>query len=715
MVEVEDIFIVGNIDVWLIIVIFIELYVVVVKFVCDVKVEEIGNDEIVVCLMNEEKFDINDENSEIIGVEKFVIIDENSIVVFIIFVVLVLFCSDVKSVEDILIGEVIFFVVSVILLVGVFVLKIVLFEDIVKLIIGVVIIELLVVWIIKLFVILIGVDVKLKIGDVIIELLELVMLKFLDIVCDVIIIEFLNDIVFGVEIWVVVIGWEEKDWVVELFVGLLDCIIVLIVFIMELVCIVVGVEVVFVKNLNVLEMVFKSMVEDFVVGVVNIFEFDDFEKKDFEIKLFDGERELLVVLVIDLVEVIELVDNVGDLFVEEFIIDVCDNNLLVKERLEVEFVLVVGVKLLFLVGKIVDEFLNKEINDELIVEFVDKFGVGLIFIFLLVLNILLILVFNGCEVVIVFRLLDILLLKLELIKFIRMVDDVCDGINDVKDEFVDEDKILELFWLGVIIFWNVVIDVVEIIEFGLIFVLLSDFMYELGIKVEVVEFWDVVGFNEDIFRFVVKDNVVIIEVVVNDVEINIDVVVNDGDVVVKNVEFKDVVIDGDVVKDVKFKIKVVVMDGDDNIGIVVKDSDDNIEVVVKEFEDIVMDFIVMFIDGVIIEDIVEFVEYVDWCIDGINEDIEDDFEDVFNVEEDKNFEFIKEIGDNVIDVEVVMVVFGMFEDVIVFVEVVFCNGSIVEDIIEDGEGRGVCKMELVIFNFVVEIIIVGFEVGGIFE
>lgn len=437
MVEVEDIFIVGNIDVWLIIVIFIELYVVVVKFVCDVKVEEIGNDEIVVCLVNEEKFDINDENSEIIGVEKFVIIDENSIVVFITFVVLVLFCSDVKSVEDVLIGGVIFFVVSVILLVGVFVLKIVLFEDIVKLKIGVVIIESLVVWIIKLFVILIGVDVKLKIGDVIIELLELVMLKFLDIVCDVII-EFLNDIVFGVEIWVVVIGWEEKDWVVELFVGLLDCIIVLIVFIMELVCIVVGVEVVFVKNLNVLEMVFKSMVEDFVVGVVNIFEFDDFEKKDFEIKLFDGERELLVVLVIDLVEVIELVDNVGDLFVEEFIIDVCDNNLLVKERLEVEFVLMVGVKLLFLVGKIVDEFLNKEINDELIVEFVDKFGVGLIFIFLLVLNILLILVFNGCEVVIVFRLLDILLLKLDLIKFIRMVDDVCVGINDVK-EFVDED------------------------------------------------------------------------------------------------------------------------------------------------------------------------------------------------------------------------------------------------------------------------------------
>lgn len=709
MVEVEDIFIVGNIDVWLI----IELYVVVVKFVCDVKVEEIGNDEIVVCLVNEEKFDINDENSEIIGVEKFVIIDENSIVVFITFVVLVLFCSDVKSVEDILIGEVIFFVVSVILLVGVFVLKIVLFEDIVKLIIGVVIIESLVVWIIKLFVILIGVDVKLKIGDVIIELLELVMLKFLDIVCDVII-EFLNDIVFGVEIWVVVIGWEEKDWVVELFVGLLDCIIVLIVFIMELVCIVVGVEVVFVKNLNVLEMVFKSMVEDFVVGVVNIFEFDDFEKKDFEIKLFDGERELLVVLVIDLVEVIELVDNVGDLFVEEFIIDVCDNNLLVKERLEVEFVLVVGVKLLFLVGKIVDEFLNKEINDELIVEFVDKFGVGLIFIFLLVLNILLILVFNGCEVVIVFRLLDILLLKLELIKFIRMVDDVCDGISDVKDEFVDEDKILELFWLGVIIFCDVVIDVVEIIEFGLIFVLLSDFIYELDIKVEFVEFWDVVGFNEDIFRFVVKDNDVIIGVVVNDVEINIDVIVIDGDVVVKNDEFniKDVVIDGNVVKDVGFKIKVVVMDGDDNIGIVVKDSDDNIGVVVKEFEDIVMDFIVMFIDGVIIEDIVKFVEYVDWRI---SEDIKDDFEDVFNVEEDKNFEFVKEIGDNVIDVEVVMVVFGMFEDFIVFVEVVFCNGSIVEDINEDEEGIGVCKMELVIFNFVVEIIVVGFEVGDIFE
>lgn len=170
--------------------------------------------------------------------------------------------------------------------------------------------------------------------------------------------------------------------------------------------------------------------------------------------------------------------------------------------------------------------------------------------------------------------------------------------------------------------------------------------------------------------------------------------------------------DGDVVKDVKSKTKVVVMDGDDIIGTVVKDSDDNIEVVVKESEDIVMDPTVMSTDGVTIEDIVKSVEYADWCI---SEDTKDDSEDVFNAEEDKNSEFVKETGDNVTDVEVAMAVLGMFEDSTAFAEVVSCNGSTVEDITEDGEGRGVCKMELVIPNSAVEIITAGFEVGDTFE
>lgn len=158
------------------------------------------------------------------------------------------------------------------------------------------------------------------------------------------------------------------------------------------------------------------------------------------------------------------------------------------------------------------------------------------------------------------------------------------------------------------------------------------------------------------------------------------------------------------------------MDGDDNIGTVVKDSDDNIEVVVKESEDIVMDPTVMSTDGIItIEDIVESVEYADWCINGINEDTEDDSEDVFNAEEDKNSEFVKETGDNVTDVEVAMAVLGMFEDATAFAEVVSCNGSTVEDINEDEEGIGVCKMEVVIPNSAVEIIAAGFEVGDTFE
>lgn len=227
----------------------------------------------------------------------------------------------------------------------------------------------------------------------------------------------------------------------ELFAGPLDCIIVLTASIMELVCTVVGVEVAFAKNPNVLAMVSKSMV---VAGVVNTSELDDPEKKDFETKSLDGEREPLVVLVIDSVEVTESVDNVGDPLVEELITDVCDNNPLVKERLEVESVLVVGVKLPLSVGKIVDEFSNKEINDESIAEPVDKLGVGLTLTLLLALNTSLTLVSNGCEVITAPRSLDTLLLKSELIKLIRMVDDVCDGINDVKDESADEDQILEL-------------------------------------------------------------------------------------------------------------------------------------------------------------------------------------------------------------------------------------------------------------------------------
>lgn len=67
-------------------------------------------------------------------------------------------------------------------------------------IIGVVTIEPSVVWTTKLSVIPTGVDVKLKTGDVTIELSELVMLKLSDIACDVIITEFSNDIVLGVEI-----------------------------------------------------------------------------------------------------------------------------------------------------------------------------------------------------------------------------------------------------------------------------------------------------------------------------------------------------------------------------------------------------------------------------------------------------------------------------------------------------------------------------------
>lgn len=191
-------------------------------------------------------------------------------------------------------------------------------------------------------------------------------------------------------------------------------------------------------------MVSKSMVEDAVAGVVNTSEPDEPEKKDFETNSLDGEREPLVALVIDSVEVTKPVDNVGDPLVEELVNDVCDNNPLVKERLEVESVLVVGVKLPLSVGKIVDEFSNKEINKESVAEPVDKLGVGLTLTLLLALNTSLTLVSNGCEVVTAPRSLDTLLLKSELIKLIRMVDDVCDGINDVKDESADEDKILEL-------------------------------------------------------------------------------------------------------------------------------------------------------------------------------------------------------------------------------------------------------------------------------
>lgn len=191
-------------------------------------------------------------------------------------------------------------------------------------------------------------------------------------------------------------------------------------------------------------MVSKSMVEDAVAGVVNTSEPDDPEKKDFETNSLDGEREPLVALVIDSVEVTKPVDNVGDPLVEELINDVRDNNPLVKERLEVESVLVVGVKLPLSVGKIVDEFSNKEINKESVAEPVDKLGVGLTLTLLLALNTSLTLVSNGCEVVTTPRSLDTLLLKSELIKLIRMVDNVCVGINDVKDESADEDQILEL-------------------------------------------------------------------------------------------------------------------------------------------------------------------------------------------------------------------------------------------------------------------------------
>lgn len=160
------------------------------------------------------------------------------------------------------------------------------------------------------------------------------------------------------------------------------------------------------------------------------------------------------------------------------------------------------------------------------------------------------------------------------------------------------------------------------------------------------------------------------------------------------------------------------MDGDDNIGTVVKDGDDNIEVVVKESEDIVMDPTVMSTDGVAIEDIVKSAEYADWCIEDISEDTKDDSEDVFNAEEDKNSEFVKEgveTEDNVTDVEVAMSVLGMSEDATALAEVVSCNESTVEDITEDGEGIVVCKMDLVIPNSAVEIIAAGFEVGDTFE
>lgn len=231
----------------------------------------------------------------------------------------------------------------------------------------------------------------------------------------------------------------------ESFAGPLECIIVLTASIMELVCTVVGVEVAFAKNPNVLEMVSKRMVEDAVAGVVNT---SKPEKKDFETNSLDSERKPLVALVIDSVEVTKSVDNVGDPLVEELITDVCGtvvSNPLVNERLEIESVLVVGVKLPLSVGKIVDEFPNKEINEESIAEPVDKLGVGLTLTLLLALNTSLTLVTNGCEVVTAPRsLLDKLLLKSELIKLIRMVDDVCNGIIDVKDESADEDQILEL-------------------------------------------------------------------------------------------------------------------------------------------------------------------------------------------------------------------------------------------------------------------------------
>lgn len=207
----------------------------------------------------------------------------------------------------------------------------------------------------------------------------------------------------------------------ESFTGPLECIIVLTASIMELVCTVVGIEVAFAENPNVLEMVSKSMVEDAVAGVVNTSKPDDPEKKDFETNSLDGEREPLVALVIDSVEVTKSVDNVGDPLVEELITDVCGtvvSNPLVNKRLDIESVLVVGVKLPLSVGKIVDEFPNKDVNEELIAEPVDKLGVRLTLTLLLALITSLTLVSNGCEVVTAPRSLDTLLLKSELIKLI---------------------------------------------------------------------------------------------------------------------------------------------------------------------------------------------------------------------------------------------------------------------------------------------------------
>lgn len=207
----------------------------------------------------------------------------------------------------------------------------------------------------------------------------------------------------------------------ESFAGPLECIIVLTASIMELVCTVVGIEVAFAENPNVLEMVSKSMVEDAVAGVVNTSKPDDPEKKDFETNSLDGEREPLVALVIDSVEVTKSVDNVGDPLVEELITDVCGtvvSNPLVNKRLDIESVLVVGVKLPLSVGKIVDEFPNKDVNEELIAEPVDKLGVRLTLTLLLALITSLTLVSNGCEVVTAPRSLDTLLLKSGLIKLI---------------------------------------------------------------------------------------------------------------------------------------------------------------------------------------------------------------------------------------------------------------------------------------------------------
>lgn len=163
------------------------------------------------------------------------------------------------------------------------------------------------------------------------------------------------------------------------------------------------------------------MVEDAVAGVVNTSKPDDPEKKDFETNSLDGEREPLVALVIDSVEVTKSVDNVGDPLVEELITDVCGtvvSNPLVNKRLDIESVLVVGVKLPLSVGKIVDEFPNKDVNEELIAEPVDKLGVRLTLTLLLALITSLTLVSNGCEVVTAPRSLDTLLLKSELIKLI---------------------------------------------------------------------------------------------------------------------------------------------------------------------------------------------------------------------------------------------------------------------------------------------------------